>query len=59
MPWFNLAMATEESQAQLHGKGLRPSGLYSIEGSLKEEQYQNREYDTRHAHDNPRQSGST
>lgn len=36
---LGLAVATEESQAKLHAKGVRPSGLYSVDGSLDEKQY--------------------
>jgi phage portal protein BeeE len=32
-------MAAEESQARLHQRGVRTSGVYSLEGTLKEEQY--------------------
>lgn len=34
-----LAMATEETQARLHQRGVRTSGVYSIEGSLNGDQY--------------------
>ena len=34
-----LSMAAEESQARLHQRGVRTSGVYSLEGTLKEEQY--------------------
>lgn len=34
-----LAITTEETHSKLHGKGVRPSGVYSIEGSLNPEQY--------------------
>ena len=37
---IGLAMATEESQAQLHQRGLRPSGLYSVDGALSKQQYE-------------------
>jgi len=36
---IGLAMATEESQARFHKNGVRPSGTYSVEGTLKDEQY--------------------
>jgi HK97 family phage portal protein len=36
---IGLAMAAEESQARNHQQGLRPSGLYSVEGTLSKEQY--------------------
>lgn len=36
---IGLAMATEKSQAAMHDNGLRPSGTYSVEGSLTEEQH--------------------
>jgi HK97 family phage portal protein len=35
-----LSLATEESHANLHERGVRPSGLYSIEGTLNPEQYE-------------------
>jgi HK97 family phage portal protein len=34
-----LAMATENSQAAMHANGLRPSGTYSVTGSLNKEQH--------------------
>lgn len=34
-----LAMSAEETQANLHKKGVRTSGVYSVEGSLNPEQY--------------------
>ncbi len=34
-----LAISTEESHANLHDKGVRPSGIYSVEGTLSGEQY--------------------
>lgn len=37
---IGLAMATERSQAAMHENGLRPSGLYSIEGKLAEGQHE-------------------
>ena len=33
-----LAAATESSQARMHANGLRPSGVYSVEGTLSAEQ---------------------
>lgn len=36
---IGLAMAAEESQAGIHQRGLRPSGLYSVEGTLSPAQY--------------------
>ena len=36
---IGLAMATEKSQASMHANGLRPSGTYSVEGSLSAEQH--------------------
>lgn len=36
---IGLAMATEKSQAAMHENGLRPSGTYSVEGTLSKEQY--------------------
>lgn len=35
-----LAIATERSQAAMHANGLRPSGTYSVEGTLNKEQYE-------------------
>jgi hypothetical protein len=35
-----LAMATEKSQAAMHENGLRPSGIYSVEGNLNQEQHE-------------------
>lgn len=37
---IGLAMAAEETQANLHAKGVRPSGVYSIEGTLSATQYE-------------------
>lgn len=37
---IGLAMVTEESQAALHREGVRPSGLYSVDGKLTKEQYE-------------------
>lgn len=34
-----LAIATEKSQASMHENGMRPAGVYSVEGSLTEEQH--------------------
>lgn len=36
---IGLAIATEKSQASMHENGLRPSGMYSVEGILNTEQY--------------------
>lgn len=36
---IGLAMATEESTASLHKNGVRPSGVYSVEGTLKDDAY--------------------
>lgn len=36
---IGLAMATEKSQSAMHNNSLRPSGVYSVEGSLTEEQH--------------------
>ena len=36
---IGLAIATERSQAAMHANGLRPSGTYSVEGSLNQEQH--------------------
>jgi len=36
---LGLSIATEGSHAKLHEKGVRPSGVYSVEGSLSEPQY--------------------
>lgn len=36
---IGLAMATEETQARLHQRGMRPSGTYSLEGTLSPQQY--------------------
>lgn len=36
---IGLAMATERSQAAMHENGLRPSGTYSVDGNLTEEQH--------------------
>ena len=36
---IGLALATEESHANLHERGVRPSGMYSVEGVLNPEQY--------------------
>jgi len=37
---IGLAMATERSQASMHANGLRPSGTYTVEGSLNPEQHE-------------------
>jgi len=36
---IGLAMASEESQANMHKNGVRPTGLYAVEGVLTKEQY--------------------
>lgn len=36
---IGLAMATEEAAGALHKNGVRPSGVYSVEGTLKDDQY--------------------
>ena len=36
---IGLALATERSQAAMHANGLRPSGVYSVDGNLTEEQH--------------------
>lgn len=36
---IGLAMASEDSQSALHANGLRPSGVYSVEGTLNTEQH--------------------
>lgn len=36
---LGLAIATEESHASLHKKGVRPSGTYSVDGNLSPQQY--------------------
>ena len=36
---IGLAMATEEQQARMQKNGVRASGVYSVEGTLKDEQY--------------------
>ena len=36
---IGLAMATEEQQARMQKNGVRASGTYSVEGTLKEDQY--------------------
>lgn len=37
---LGLSMALEESAANLHANGVRPSGTYSVEGSLSPEQHE-------------------
>jgi len=37
---IGLAMATEHSQVAMHKNGLRPSGLYAVEGKLDETQHE-------------------
>lgn len=36
---IGLAMSTEKSQASMHANGLRPSGTYSVEGTLNKDQH--------------------
>jgi HK97 family phage portal protein len=36
---LGLAIAIEDSQSKLHAKGVRPSGTYSVEGTLDPKQY--------------------
>ena len=36
---IGLAMATEEATGALHKNGVRPSGVYSVDGTLKPDQY--------------------
>lgn len=36
---IGLAMATERSQAGMHANGMKPSGIYSVNGSLTPEQH--------------------
>jgi HK97 family phage portal protein len=36
---IGLAMATEQSQAAMHKNGLRPSGLYTVQGTLNDEKH--------------------
>lgn len=36
---IGLAIATEQSMQSMHANGLRPSGVYSVEGSLTKEQH--------------------
>lgn len=36
---IGLAVAAEESQSTLHRRGARPSGLYSVEGTLNKDQH--------------------
>lgn len=36
---IGLAIATEQSQADMHAKGVRTSGVYSVDGTLTDEQY--------------------
>lgn len=36
---IGLAIATEKSQAAMHENGLRPSGIYSVDGTLSAEQH--------------------
>ena len=36
---IGLALATEDSQAGMHGNGVRASGVYSMDGKLKDDEY--------------------
>lgn len=36
---IGLAMSSEESQARLHAKGVRPTGIYSVESTLDAKQF--------------------
>lgn len=36
---IGLASATELAQSRMHANGLRPSGVYSVDGTLNDEQY--------------------
>ena len=36
---IGLSIATEKSQAGIHANGLRPSGVYTVEGTLNQEQH--------------------
>ena len=36
---IGMSMATERSQAAMHANGMRPSGVYTVEGALNQEQY--------------------
>lgn len=36
---LGLAIATEESHAKLHSKGVKPSGIYSVDATLNPQQY--------------------
>lgn len=36
---IGLAVATEQSQTKMHENGLRPSGTYSVEGTLNQDQH--------------------
>ena len=38
---IGLSLSTEESHASLHERGVRPSGVYSVDGTLSPEQYKN------------------
>ena len=38
---LGLSIATEETHAKLHAKGVRPSGMYSVDRTLTEPQYKN------------------
>ena len=36
---MGLSIALEQSQANLHANGVRPTGVYSVDGNLDERQY--------------------
>lgn len=36
---IGLSLATEESQARMHKNGVRPTGMYSVDGKLNAQQY--------------------
>jgi HK97 family phage portal protein len=38
---IGLSLATEESHSSLHERGVRPSGIYSVDNTLNKEQYAN------------------
>lgn len=38
---LGLAISTEETHAKLHARGVRPSGTYTVDGSLNPEQHKN------------------
>lgn len=37
---IGLSIVTEEAHSRLHSQGVRPSGLYTVEGTLQPQQYQ-------------------